>query len=214
MSIENNLKKIKNQINNIDPNIRILGATKHASVEQINISINQGLDLIGENTWQDSKYKLPKLLSCEKHFIGHLQTNKVKFIINIFDCIESVDSIKLAEKINKEAEKNNIIYPIMLEVNISQDKNKYGFSPDEMGNVLKKIKSNNKNIKLIGLMTITAKEQEEKKQNDFKKMKEIFTKYKNQYNLKELSMGMSADYLIAAKEGATIVRIGSAIFNN
>jgi len=190
--------------------MRIMAVTKKVPIEQIlPVLKNRQITLIGESRWQDAKVKLPLLPNgIEKHFIGHLQTNKVKEVVEAFDCIESVDSLKLATAINKVATELKKVFPIFLQVNISNDPAKFGFLVNELPNILANI-SQYKNIKIIGLMTITAKESEQEVRIDFKKMKQL----QQAYNLPELSMGMSADWEIAVEEGATIVRLGRALFN-
>jgi len=212
MSIKNNILKIKSQVAAINPQAKIMAVTKNQPINNIMAVINAGINIIGENKWQEFEKKFVKThCNASFHFIGNLQTNKVKDVIKYFNCIQSINSLRLAKKIDSECEKINKIISVMIEINISRDKNKSGILPEDLDSLIKEI-AQLKNIKLIGLMTITACEDKEKVRADFKSMKKLFDQYKDQYNLTELSMGMSSDYKIALEEGATIVRIGRAIF--
>lgn len=184
---------------------RIMAVTKNVSVERIlPILSARSITLIGENRWQEAKAKLPQLpATIEKHFIGHLQTNKVREVTEAFDCIETVDSVRLAKAIDAVGK----VLPIMLQVNVSGDPAKYGFHPSELAGVIDQIKRL-KHVRLAGLMTITARQSLEQTRQDFKIMKLL----QQQFDLEQLSMGMSADWEIAIEEGATIVRLGSALF--
>jgi pyridoxal phosphate enzyme (YggS family) len=213
MSIEN-INKIQEEIKRLNSNAKLLVVTKNQSIEKIKDILNAGIKYIGENKWQEFKKKFLnyKNNQIKFHFIGSLQTNKVKEVIKYFDCIQSINSLRLAKKIDSECKKINKIMPVMIEINISYDQNKSGIIPKYLESLIKEINLL-KNIKLIGFMTITAQEDQEKTREDFKAMKKIFDQYKDQYNLSELSMGMSNDYKIALEEGATMVRLGSIIFN-
>lgn len=190
---------------------KLVVVTKNRSVKEIEKAISKGITCIGENRIQEAKEKFAKLtIPVEKHFIGHLQTNKVKQAIELFDWIESVDSIRLAQKINIEAEKQEKCIPILLQVNIAEDPNKYGFTEQELPEILKTLHAL-PYLDIRGLMTIVPYEEDpEKTRPHFQKMKQL----QKALNLSELSMGMSNDYEIAIQEGATIVRIGSAIFES
>ena len=182
-----------------------MAVTKTVPVERIlRVLGEHNIQLIGENRWQEAKSKLPSLPpGTEKHFIGHLQTNKVKEVVEAFDCIETVDSLKLAKAINAI----NKPADVFLQVNVSQDPAKHGFLPNELEAALSQIQLL-KNLNVTGLMTITAKQTKDQTRQDFRMMKQLQTKL----GLQELSMGMSDDWQIAVEEGATIVRLGSALF--
>lgn len=189
---------------------RVMAVTKGVSIDNIlQILKEKNITLIGESRWQEAKEKihlLPK--NVDKHFIGHLQTNKAQEVVEHFDCIESVDSVKLANAINNAAVKLNKIMPIFLQINISNDDNKYGVQVSQIDSVVHSIMEL-ENLKLTGLMTITADDQsDEKTRSDFRAMKQLQQKY----TLPELSMGMSKDWQIAVEEEATIVRLGRALF--
>jgi len=217
-----NSTKIKKILETIPQEVSILGVVKGRSNDQIETLISSGINLIGENYINQAKAhqeilkKSPNFKNLKWHFIGHLQTNKVKFAVKLFDMIESVDSFKLAKKINTEAEKNQKIIDILLEVNIASEKQKTGFNPEEIIKNAKLI-SQLKNIKLKGLMTMGPfVENLEEIRPFFKKTKQLFDKLQslnlNNTEIKYLSMGMSQTYQIAIEEGANIVRIGRIFF--
>lgn len=186
-------------------NIKICCVTKYSSPKEINVVIDSGAKIIGENRIQEAIKKFPFIKPIEKHFIGNLQGNKVKKAIELFDVIQTIDSIKLAKKVN---EISNSIFPIMLQLNIGKEPQKQGFSEEELDKAINEIKKL-PNIKILGLMTILPNTRDSKKlRNYFKKMKKLNDKY----NFQELSMGMTNDYKMAIEEGSTMVRIGSAIF--
>ncbi len=188
---------------------RIMAVTKHHSMSQILPIISQkNITLIGESRWQEAKEKLPLFpAGIEKHFIGHLQSNKAKEVVAAFDAVESVDSLKLAEALNQTAQLYGKVLPIFLQVNISNDPAKYGFIPEALPDAVAAIQRM-LSLRLVGLMTITAKQSDEDTRQDFKRMKQL----QLQFSLPELSMGMSSDWQIAIEEGATIVRLGTALF--
>ncbi len=201
-----------------DPSeIRLMAVTKTVSPDKINEAIDAGCDLLGENRVQELLEKYESYdKRAEIHFIGRLQTNKVKYIVDKVTMIESVDSIKLAEEIEKRCAKIGKVMDILLEVNIAEEESKGGFSPDEVAAVSEKI-SDFPHLRLRGLMTIGrfGAEIEETRQY-FEKMRHLSVdiKSKNIDNIyiNILSMGMSADYEIAVSEGATIVRVGRGLF--
>ena len=187
----------------------LIAVSKTKSVDMIGEVYDLGVRDFGENKVQELLSKIDKLPSDIRwHMIGHLQTNKVKSIIDKVYLIHSVDSLKLALEINKQAIKKNIIVNILCEINIANEESKYGFSINEFESAIDEIKKLS-NIKLLGLMCVAPyQDNPEDNRIYFRKMKEL----KDKYNLKLLSMGMSNDYKIAIEEGANIVRIGSKIF--
>lgn len=190
---------------------RIMAVTKGVSMELVlSVLKEKRITLIGESRWQEAKGKLAQYPQhIEKHFIGHLQTNKVQEIVQHFDCVESVDSIKLAMALNKECEKQDKQLPVFIQVNISNDPSKFGFTTEELPAAMKAIRLL-PNLSVYGLMTITAGGQTpEQTRANFKHMKLLQEKYQ----LPELSMGMSEDWRIATEEGATIVRLGRVLFS-
>lgn len=196
--------------------IIILAATKTVDAELINFAIKSGIKYIGENRVQELISKENDVIPVHKHFIGHLQTNKVKDIVGRVEMIESVDSYKLAEAISKEAQKKNIIVNILLEVNIGEEETKYGFKPNELEENLRKI-ALLPNILVKGLMAIPPIcNEKENNRKYFKKMYNLFVdisaKNIDNINMDILSMGMSSDYDVAVSEGANLVRIGTSLF--
>lgn len=166
------------------------------------------ITLVGENRIQEAQQHLPLLpLGVEKHFIGHLQTNKVKTAVALFDCIETIDSLKLAGAVNSAAVELGKRISMFLQVNISNDPAKYGFLPKELVTVIEQLEQF-KQLELMGLMTITAQQDPGKTRIDFRRMKALQT----QFGMRELSMGMSDDWQIAVEEGATIIRLGRVLF--
>ena len=187
----------------------LVAVSKTKSNDAILEAYSLGIRDFGENYVQELIKKMDTLpQDIRWHMIGHLQTNKVKDIVkrNIY-LIESVDSIKLANTINKEAIKNEKTINILIEVNIANDPNKTGCMLEDLEDLIKESKTLS-NINLLGLMAIGTKGSEEEINSSFKKMNEL----KKKYNLKLVSMGMSNDYKIAIKNNTDIVRIGSKIF--
>ena len=204
------MKEVIDELRKELGNTTLVAVSKTKPNEDILKAYNYGIRDFGENYVQELITKMDTLPKDIKwHMIGHLQTNKVKELVkrDIY-LIESVDSIKLVQTINKEAIKNNKIINILIEVNIANDDNKTGCSIDDLDNLIKE--SNNlSNIKLLGLMAIGPHtENASKIRACFKQMKAL----KDQYKLDLLSMGMSSDYKLAIEEGSNIVRIGSKIF--
>ena len=194
----------------------LLAATKTVDVDTINYAINKGIDYIGENKVQELLSKQNGIIGVHHHFIGHLQTNKVKDIIDRVELIHSVDSLKLASEISKQAQKKNKVMDILLEVNIGDEESKWGFNPLELESTIKEISSLS-NVRICGLMAIPpiCNEPEENRKY-FRKMYQIFIDLKNK-NIDNcfmniLSMGMSDDFDVAIEEGANLVRVGTALF--
>ena len=209
--IKENIIKIKREIDRV----LLLAVTKGRTIEEINESLEAGIRVIGENKVQELKTKtplLPKNLRID--FIGHLQTNKVKDVIKYCFLIHSVDSLHLAQEIDKQAKKIGKIQNILLEINISGEKTKYGFKKEEVRNIFPQL-SKLENIKITGMMTIAPYlDNPEKSRLIFRELKQIKYLLENKFGvvLPELSMGMSNDYKIAIDEGATIIRLGRIIF--
>jgi len=199
--------------------VKLLLATKTVSVENIKIALNAGEVLIGENKVQEvkEKYEGLKTIPHEKHFIGYLQTNKIKDILK-YDvaCIQSIDRIDLAEKLHQRLDKVQRKMDILIQVNTSAEESKFGVSPENAIELVKHI-SQFDSLQIKGLMTIGLFSSDKKK---VRKCFKILTTLQREINLqnipnvemKELSMGMSGDLEIAIEEGATIVRVGTAIF--
>nr|MDD5836890.1 YggS family pyridoxal phosphate-dependent enzyme [Eubacteriales bacterium] len=197
--------------------VRLMCVTKTVEPEYINPVLDLGADLIGENRVQEycSKLDTLHLDGVEKHIIGHLQTNKVKYIAGRVDMIESVDSLKLAREISKEFKKANSTANVLVEVNIGREESKSGCDIDELEELLYQI-SELDCIKVKGLMTIPPICDELQARKYFALMNKKFLELKEKkidgVEMQTLSMGMSADYEAAILEGSNIVRVGSAIF--
>ncbi len=198
--------------------ITFLAATKTVEAEVINYAISLGLDHIGENKVQEllSKYEKYDLEHASLQFIGHLQTNKVRQIVDKVDLIQSVDSVKLASEISKQSLKIGKITDILVEVNIGREENKSGVMPEALDELLCQI-SGFEGISVKGLMAIPPIcDSSQKISEYFHKMHNIFidisTKKLDNISISILSMGMSADYSEAILEGANMVRVGSSLF--
>lgn len=195
---------IKSNIHNLKiNNARLIAVTKEIPVKDIKEAIQYGIKEIGENYIQEAEKKYKKIGPCVKwHFIGKLQKNKVNRAVRLFDVIQTIDSYKLAKKINKAAEANEKIMKVMIQVNITGDKS--GVEPEDLISLYNAI-SYFKHIEIIGLMCIANKKNP---QISFKKMQNLNSKIKLPY----LSMGMSNDYKIALESGSNMIRLGQAIF--
>jgi len=217
----NNIKKNYIQIRaSIPDNVKIVVAAKTQSTQSIKEVIEAGAKIIGENYVQEAQSVISKLGNLAKrvnwHMIGHLQTNKVKTAVRIFDMIETVDSLKLAVEIDRRCREINKIMPILIEINSGWERQKTGIFPEDCLNFIKSIYKLS-NIKIMGLMTMGPRFGEpENSRKYFKETKKIFESL-NRFNLsnvnmKYLSMGMSNTYRIAIEEGSNMVRPGSVIF--
>jgi len=213
MTIDQIIKGILNELEDT----KLVCVTKTIDAERINESIRAGATIIGENRVQEFEDKSENILPCERHLIGHLQSNKVKKAVQLFDLIESVDSLKLLRDIDKKAKAIDKAQKVLLQVNIGNEEQKFGFEKDKIEQVFTNIDSL-KNIQIKGLMCIPPFVSAEQTRSYFREMKVLFDTLKedckeiNNVHMQELSMGMSGDYKIAIEEGATMVRVGSAIF--
>jgi pyridoxal phosphate enzyme (YggS family) len=218
MSIANNLLKYKNELD--ASGVQLVAVSKYQDVEAVLEAYNAGQRVFGENIVQEMVEKeaaLPK--DIQWHLIGHLQTNKVKYIASFISVIESVDSLKLLQEINKQAAKNNRVIDCLLQVYIADEETKFGLGFDELVDLLRSDEFLElKNVRITGLMGIASNTDSEKQiRDEFEELKVLFDGVKLSYFrkedfFKELSMGMSSDYKIAVEEGSTMVRIGSSIF--
>ncbi|MEM4257223.1 MAG: YggS family pyridoxal phosphate-dependent enzyme [Candidatus Diapherotrites archaeon] len=219
MSIKQNIEKLNKEIEETCKKVRrnpkeitIVAVTKGQNIAKIKEAIEAGITDIGENKIQELEEKYPELknTNTEIHFIGHLQTNKVKKAVEMADYIHSVDSLSLLRKIHYKALDINKIQNIFLQVNTTGEKTKQGMQPQEVEEMLTTLKSlPYNNVRFIGLMTIAPLTQnQEEIRKCFQKLFDI----KESLNLKHLSMGMSNDFKIAIEEGSTVLRIGRKIF--
>lgn len=215
--IQENYEKIKAQIAPYKP--KIVAVTKYFDESQIIKYYNLGFRDFGENRVKDALEKIEKLpqeivKNSKFHLIGHLQSNKVKHAVGKFHLIHSVHSLKLAEMISEEAEKQGIVQNILLQINNAREEQKSGFSPEEILTEFSKI-NQLKGIKILGVMNMAPKEASvERLHQLFKNIKQIndALQSENGVELKEISMGMSSDFKIALEEGATIIRLGRILF--
>ena len=220
--IEENLREIESRIagachayNRRVDEITLVGVSKTVGVDSIREGINAGLTHLGENKIQEAEKKIPAIGTGPIwHMIGHLQSNKVKKAVQLFDIIESVDSIKLAETISKECVKQEITMKVLLEVNSSGEESKYGAEPELIPELAEKVNML-ENIELCGLMTVgPLTDDAETIVRAFELTHTLFRRLQDQYGdkISTLSMGMTGDFEQAIKFGSTELRIGTAIF--
>ncbi len=200
----------------------LIGVTKYTDLAKVQQAIDAGLDHIAENRVQDAQERFPLLKfapgQVTKHLIGHLQTNKAKFAVPLFDMIQSVDSLKLAEEIQKQAEKHNKVMDILIQVNCSFEEQKSGIEQSQALELIDQA-SDFKNINVQGLMTMAALTDDEKKVRvafaslrELRDQAQVLLAKKERGEMKWLSMGMSGDFPIAIEEGSNMVRVGRALF--
>ncbi len=219
MSIELNIKNLRNEINQLGVETKILLATKTQSIESIQRALDSGISLLGENKSQELIEKIGKVKgNFNWHFIGHLQSNKVKEILPLCSLIHSVDRFKIAQTIDKEAKKLGIIQDVLIQVNTSKEESKSGFFVEDLIENCELI-SKLQNINVCGLMTMAKNSQNpDDWRKCFKQLRVCFLKIQEMKifddKFSELSMGMSRDYRIAIDEGSTIIRVGSTIFGD
>lgn len=222
-NIKNNINRIKEKYN-INYNIEIVAVSKYASLENIKEFLNLNLDLpLAESKAQSLRDRVGELekfnknLNIKWHFIGRIQSNKIKYIVKFSDLIQSVDSVEIAELINKEAQKNNKIQNILLQFNISFENQKGGFNLSDYKNIYEQILKM-KNIKIKGLMGIASNSEEKNLiEDEFEKLNKIFKDINLEFDKNKisiLSMGMTSDYELAIKHGSNMIRIGSGLLGN
>jgi pyridoxal phosphate enzyme (YggS family) len=220
MSIADNIKSLKNET--ASKKVTLIAVSKTKSVPEIQEAYDAGQRLFGENMVQELVEKFEQLPNdIEWHLIGHLQSNKVKYIAPFVSMIQSVDSIKLLQEINKQAEKNDRVIDCLLQIYIADEETKFGLGFDE---AIELFRSDEyaalKNIRIRGLMGIATNTDKEKQLKDeFHELKTFFDGIKASFFRKEdsfsvISMGMSSDYELAIEQGSNMIRVGSTIFGN
>jgi pyridoxal phosphate enzyme (YggS family) len=224
-SVKKKLARVMDRINQAaissgrDPeSVRLVAVSKTISAQTVQQAIEAGVNILGENYIQETRTKFNVLASypVSWHFIGHLQTNKAKYAVRMFDLIHSVDSFKLAVEINKQAAKSGKIQHILIQVNVAGESSKSGISLQNTLSLIKEISALN-NLTIKGLMTMPPFFNEpEKVRPFFKDLRNLQDTIKREkidhVDMEELSMGMTGDFETAIEEGATLVRIGTAIF--
>ena len=223
-AIRENLKEVNSNIkaelevcNRASDSTKLIAVTKTYGVDVINEAIDCGVTDIGENRVQEIMEKYDFVKPVRWHLIGHLQKNKVKYIIDKVELIHSVDSLDLAKEINRQAQKHDKIQKILLEVNVSGEESKFGILPAECENLCRSIAESFPNVKIEGLMTVAPFT------DDWNVLKKVFDGLKSlsdsisekgieNVDMNELSMGMTNDYRLAINCGSTMVRVGTGIF--
>ncbi|POY36404.1 YggS family pyridoxal phosphate-dependent enzyme [Solitalea longa] len=218
MSISANINDFKKQLGAVK--VKLIAVSKTQPIEKIQEAYDAGHKIFGENQVQEMVEKheaLPK--DIEWHLIGHLQTNKVKYIAPFVSVIHSVDSLKLLQEINKQALKNNRIIDCLFQVYIADEDTKFGLGYDELIELLRSEEfAELKNVRITGVMGIATNTNNQKQiKEEFYELATLFNGlktafFRKQPEFKEISMGMSSDYLVAIEQGSTMIRVGSAIF--
>jgi len=210
-------ENVKRLLRELPEGVTLLAAAKERSAAEICEAVRAGITIIGENYLQDALRVINEVEEkAEWHFVGHLQSNKVKKVIDIFDMIESVDSLKLAKEIERWCERRNKVMPVLIEVNSGKEDQKTGVAPHDVMQLIGEISSLD-HIKVMGLMTMGPRFGDpEESRPYFRKTREIFEQIKALHlpnvEMKCLSMGMTNSYKVAIEEGANLVRIGTKIF--
>ncbi len=217
MTIVNTIKEIQKEL---PPTVKLVAVSKFKSNEEILEAYKAGLRDFAENRPQELKQKMSDLPGdINWHFIGHLQTNKIKMIIDGVSMIQSIDNLRLAREVNNESKKKQIVIDCLLQVHIAREETKQGFSEEELLESIIELKSLS-SLRICGLMGMASFIDDPRLvKTEFATLRTLFLKLKNLYfkecdYFKEISMGMSGDYNLAIEEGSTIVRIGSKIFGS
>jgi PLP dependent protein len=219
MTVSEKLNEVKNTLG---PHVTLIAVSKTHPVNLINEAYEAGHRHFGENKVQEmceKSVRLPQDINW--HLIGHLQTNKVKYIAPFVSLIHSVDSLKLLKEINKQGQKNNRVINCLLQFHIAEEESKFGLDMQEAENLLNSQEYKEMaNVSVCGVMGMaTFTENQEQVKKEFSTLKSIFdtlkkTHFHHSENFKEISMGMSGDYLLAMEQGSTMVRVGSSIFGS
>ncbi len=223
--IRQNLEQISERIGRaaqgtgrVASEVTLVAVTKGVAPERIREAVGAGVTIFGENRVQEAQEKIPLIAepNLQWHMIGHLQTNKIKTALSLFQMIESIDSVRLAREVSGAAVLENKVMPVLLEVNISGEKQKFGFGTEEIYTAIESMKGLT-GIHIMGLMGMAPNVDEPgMRRLAFKKLKGIFTVCKairqENFEMKHLSMGMSDDFEMAIEEGSNMVRLGRAVF--
>ena len=215
--LEDNIAEAAEKAGRHREKITVVAVSKTVEPERIREAIRCGIKIIGENKVQEAERKFKQIPEeFEKHLVGHLQTNKAKKAVELFDMIQSVDSLKLAEEVSKRAQQKGKTMDVLVEVNTSGEPSKFGLEPDEVLDFMKQA-SSLEGIKIKGLMTVGLFSSDmEEVRPCFKRLKSLFDELKGRkipgIEMRHLSMGMTQDYQVALEEGANMIRIGTAIF--
>lgn len=218
MGIKANLETVKSTFRN--PDCLLVAVSKTKPIEDLREAYDAGIRDFGENKVQEIQEKQPLLPADVRwHMIGHLQSNKVKYIAPFVHLIHGVDSFKLLQEINKQGKKIDRVIQCLLQIHIAEEETKFGFDKEELDEMLNSKEFQElTHVRIAGLMGMaTFTENQDQVRKEFRGLKQLFEELKTRtlpgfVQLKEISMGMSGDYLIAQEEGSTMVRIGSAIF--
>ena len=197
--------------------VKLVGVTKTVDVDRIKEAVSAGLEILGENYVQEARDKIRELASpVSWHFVGRLQTNKAKYAVKLFDLIQTVDSFRLAKELNHRAQPLGRTIPIIIQVNLASETSKGGVNPTECLSLIKQV-STLENLRVRGLMTMPPFfDQPERARPYFAQLRKLSQKIAEAQvpgiEMNELSMGMSGDFETAIEEGATLIRVGTAIF--
>ena len=217
MSLEHIKSNVENLLKEIPPHVRLVAVVKTRTPEEIKAAVDAGVKAVGENYIVEAEEAFNVLgKNVSWHFVGHLQKNKVKRAVRIFDMVETVDSVELAGEINKRSREIGKIMPVLIEVNSAREKQKSGVFPENTRSLIESI-SGFGNIRISGLMTMgPLLDEAEAFRPYFAETRKLFEELKScgipGVDMKYLSMGMTGSYRVAIEEGANIVRIGTAIF--
>ena len=217
MMIAENLKKVKATLN---PGVKLVAVSKFHPIAALRQAYDEGQRMFGESHVQEVLIKQQALPEdVEWHFIGHLQTNKVKQLVPFVSLIHSVDSMKLLREIDKQAQKCGRVVDVLLQIHVAAEETKFGFAPEEAMQLLQQDEWRElKHVHITGLMAMATNTEDERQvECEFEQVHQLFETMKNRFfandaTFNQLSMGMSGDYLLAQKHGSTMVRVGSLIF--
>src|SRR5438105_5458965 len=221
-SISENLERVREQIaraaakvGRVASDVELVAITKTHPAEQVREAIEAGQNLFGESRIQEARAKIPELpSSVHWHFVGHLQKNKVRQALPLFEMIHSIDSLELAQDINRVANEEGLHPRVLLEVNMAGEGSKFGFSSERLRDEMEELLALSR-LSILGLMTIPpVAEEAEESRKYFVQLRELRDRLKTEFrvDLAQLSMGMTQDFPVAIEEGATLVRVGTAIF--